>query len=397
VNEVALAFHDLSYVSEGNEVVVGRVDSGSYAVLPLDGAELLRRMSEGMSPELAAEWYQRTYDEPVDIDEFVATLDELGFLRSDTAPPAQARKLRYRGLATALFSPIAGLAYLALLIGWLVLCWSHRDIRPASSQIFFTSSLLVIQIVITFGQIPLLFLHEGAHILAGQRLGLSSRLNVSSRLTYVVFETQLNGLLSVARRRRYLPFLAGILTDLLVLGAFGVIAQLSRHTDGSLSLTGRLCLALAFTVVMRIAWQFQLYLRTDLYYVFATALNCFDLHDASKSLLKNRIWRTLGQPQRLVDEEQWTGHERRVANWYGPFLVLGVGSTIAIMVFGSAPIIGQYFGTIWRNLSAGEFDNRFFDSAFSLSFNLAQLIALFFLSRRKRRQAAVRAPRLLAS
>lgn len=393
----ALAFHSLSFVAEGDEVVVGRIDTGSFAVLPADGAELLRRMSDGMSAEAAAEWYEQTYLELVDIDEFIETLDELGFLRVEGAGPVAQRKLRLRGLARVLFSPVAGVSYVALLVVWLVTLAHHQDLRPASSQIFFGSSLLVIQLVITFGQIPLLFLHEGAHIMAGQRLGLASRLNVSNRLLYVVFETQLNGLRSVSPRRRYLPFLAGIITDFLVLAAFDLAAQLTRDPDGSLSPTGRVCMALAFTVVMRIAWQFQLYLRTDLYYVFATALNCFDLHDASKALLMNRIRRLLGRTDKLVDEQQWTEHDRRVGNWYGPFLVLGVVTSLSILVFGSAPIIGQYFSMIWRNLSDGDFDGAFWDSTLSLMINLAQLVTLIFLSRRKRRQDAARAPRLLVS
>ena len=111
----------------------------------------------------------------------------------------------------------------------------------------------------------LLFLHEGFYILAGRRLGLASRPGIGNRLTYIVFETELNGVHSVPRAQRYLPFLSGMLADGLALAALDLAAEASRHTDGSLPLAGRVCLGLAFTVVLRIAWQFQLFLRTDLY------------------------------------------------------------------------------------------------------------------------------------
>jgi hypothetical protein len=390
-----LALHDLSFVDEGDEVIVGRVDTGFFVALPPDGAELLRRLSEGMTPPEAAAWYERTYAEPVDVSDFVTAIGELGFLRSAASDQTPAARLRFAGLARIVFSRMTAVCYVVLIGVWLRLLVNHPDLRPSPRQLFFTSSLVMVQIVITVGQIPLLFLHEGAHVLAGQRIGLTSRLNVSNRLTYVVFETELNGLLSVSRRRRYLPFLSGLLVDFAVLAAFGLAANLTRDGTGGLTLPGALLLSLGFTVLMRIAWQFQLYLRTDLYYVFSTALRCLDLQAASKALLLNRLWRRINRPERLVDEDQWTEHDRRVGRWYGPFLVVGVVTTVLIMVFGSAPIIGQYFASIFRHLGSGRFDGGFWDSMFSLGFNIGQLVLLYWLAKRKRRQDAARAPRLL--
>ena len=126
---------------------------------------------------------------------------------------------------------------------------------------FFSNSLLLVQATLFLSQIPLLFLHEGFHVLAGQRLGLRSKLNVSNRYGYLVFETQSNGLLSVPRRKRYLPFLAGMLLDVVMVSLFALIAEATRHPDGWLSMLAKASLAIAFSVILRIAWQFQLYLQ----------------------------------------------------------------------------------------------------------------------------------------
>jgi hypothetical protein len=274
---------------------------------------------------------------------------------------------------------------LTVLVLWLLAAARHPDLLPAPSQFFFTDSLLLVQLVILAAQLPLLCLHEGYHVLAGRRLGLPSRLRLSNRLTYVVAETQMNGVLSVPRRSRYLPFLAGMLCDAVALGLLGLVADVMREADGSFSLTGRVCLALAFTVGTRLAWQFQLYLRTDLYYVFATALNCHDLHEASAALLRNRMWRALGRADRAVDERQWTEHDRRVGGWYGPFLALGIATFLATTAFVAVPIVRQYVHIVTTNLAAGRFDAHFWDAAVSLALNLVQGIALVLLSRNKRR------------
>jgi hypothetical protein len=389
-------FHRLSFVPEGEDVVVGRIDTGSYAVLPEDGAALLRRLTEGMPTEDAEAWYESSYGEPVDMDDFLETMADLGFIRSEGAAPAVPMAApRFQRLGRALFAPAAWIVYAIIFVSWLVLVSRHADLRPVASQIFFTKSLVLVQVTIVVGQIPLLFLHEGFHMLAGQRLGLASKLNISNRLTYVVFETQSNGLLSVPRRKRYLPFLAGMILDVQMICVLTLIAAGTRDAHGSLSFAGRLCLALSFTIVGRIGWQFLLYLRTDLYYVLATALNCHDLHEASKAIFFNRIRRWFGRTRRLVDESQWTDHDRRVGTWYGWLLMVGFMVAIGLTVFVSVPVVVIYVERFLRDVASTPAGARFWDALFSLALNAVQFGLPAYLARRKRRLDAGRKPRLL--
>jgi hypothetical protein len=386
MGDVAVAFHELSFVPEGDEVVVGRVDADSYAVLPADGAALLREMTRGVPPERAARWYESTFGEPVDIEEFLDTLRELGFVRATAAPePAGTGRLPLRRLGRAMFSPPAWILYAALFALAVLALARDPALAPRPGHIFFVDSLLVVQFGITFGQLPLIFVHEAFHTLAGRRLGLRSRLGVSNRYMYVVFETRMNGLLSVPRAKRYLPFLAGMACDVVVFAILELVADTTRLPDGQFSLIGRIALALAFTVVMRFAWQFQLYMRTDLYYVFATALNCHDLHDASTALLRNRLWRLLGRTSRLVDEQQWTEHDRRVGRWYGPFILLGVTIMLLIAVLGSLPVVVQYLRTAAVGIRQGPLHPAFWDGVLGLVFLAILFVLPAYLAWRKRR------------
>jgi hypothetical protein len=384
-----LAFHELSFVPDGDEVVVGRVDTGVYVVLDADGAELLHRLAGGMTPSDAAGWYEARFGEPVNIVGFVGTLRELEFVR-DTAPDrasgmVQVPKIRFQRLGRALFSWPAWLGYAGLVATWVVLLVRLPQLRPAPLQVFFTGSLLAVQLAIALGQAALVFLHEAFHALAGRRLGLPTRLGLSNRWIYLVAETELNALFSVPRRKRYLPFLAGMLCDLLIVSILTIAAELTRNGDGSLPLASRFLLALAFTVLMRLAWQFQLYLRTDLYYVFATALNCYDLHEAGKALLRNRLWRAVGRRNRLVDEEQWTERSRRAGTWYGPFLVLGVLVMLLVTLLAAVPVTLHYLATVLDRISSGRFDGAFWDALVSAALNIGQFVLVGWLSVRRRR------------
>ncbi|MFD0526180.1 hypothetical protein ACFQ1I_01250 [Kitasatospora arboriphila] len=385
MGESTIALYELSFVPEGDEVLVGRLDTGSYAVFPADGAELLQRLAEGMPLDRAAEWYEETFEEPVDVEDFLETIRELGFVRETGAEQTTpAAPVRFRRLARAAFSPAAWLCYLAVVALWLrpspctATCAPTRRRSSSSSRCWWSNWSS------PSGRCRCCSPTRASTSWSAARLGLPTKLRLSNRLTYIVAETETNGLLSVERRKRYLPFLAGMLCDVVVLAVLGLIAEAGRHADGTFSTAGRVCLALGFTVVMRFCWQFQLYLRTDLYYVFATALHCYDLHDAAKAVLKNRIRRLLGRPERQVDESQWTEQDRRVGAFYGPFIVLGFCVLVGITVFASIPVTLEYLRIAASALGSGRIDAHFWDSLLSLVLNAAQAAALIVLARRKR-------------
>ena len=79
------------------------------------------------------------------------------------------------------------------------------ELVPSYHDLFFTRYMTVLELVTFLGQFPLILLHELAHALAGRRLGLRTRLSIDRRMYYVVFVTELDGLVTVPRRKRNLP------------------------------------------------------------------------------------------------------------------------------------------------------------------------------------------------
>ena len=81
---------------------------------------------------------------------------------------------------------------------------------------------------------------------------------------------------------------------------------------------------MAFGVVLRLAWQFYFFLRTDLYFLAVTVLGCNDLQTVSRQLLLIGSTGCVGRRQKLVDEDTWTPRDRAVARWYCWLMVGGV-------------------------------------------------------------------------
>jgi hypothetical protein len=322
-----LRLHPLTYLEEGDEVTVGRADIDSYGLFPADGAALLRRLEAGDSPNTAARWYSEQYGEQVDVAEFLEVLEELELLVKDgEEAAAPAGPVRWQRLGRAVFSPVARVLYGALVAAALVAVARTPQLAPRYQHLFFThSSLVLLTLGIVLGQVPWILLHEAFHALAGRRLGLNSTLSIDRRFYYVVFVTALDGLVAVPRRKRYLPMLAGMLLDVLVICGLTLGAAGLHGATGAAGVVYRLMLSMAFAVVLRLAWQFYFFLRTDLYYLAITVLGCNDLQTTARQMLRNRLVRALRRPERAVDESTWRERDREVARWYSWLMLAGYG------------------------------------------------------------------------
>ncbi|WP_112263941.1 hypothetical protein [Lentzea terrae] len=380
---VQLAFHDLSYVDDGDEVVVGRRDIDSYGVFPPDGAALVRKLANGMEPAAAAAWYQDTYGTAVDMTDLIDTLRELRLLREHDEPDP--RPVRWQRLGRWLFSPAAWVVYACLVVVAIAVCVARPGLIPHRGNIFFTDYLVVIEVTLLLGQVPLTLLHEWFHVMAGRRLGLRSKVGLGWRMYFVVFETSLDGLVSVPRRSRYLPMLAGMLMDLLVMSALTVLAYLTWD-----SLLAKVCLAFAFTTFLRITWQFYFFLRTDVYYLVTTVLGCVDLQTTTREMLRNRVNAVLGRP--LTSEAHWHPRDRAVARWYLPLHVAGYAFMIALLVTVLLPMTWQFLGNAGHTLLSDDVPPaRVADAAIVLTTAVAQFALAGYLALRARRNRATSA------
>jgi hypothetical protein len=229
------------------------------------------------------------------------------------------------------------------------------------------------------------------HVLAGRRLGLRSRVRMSTRYYFVVFETVMDGLVAVPRRQRFLPMLAGLLADTLVVALATLAAWALRgpaaEMPAAATLSG-LSLAVAFTTLPRMAWQGYFFLRTDLYYLISTVLGCQDLHGAARQRIRNAANRRLGRAGRRQPDEAFSERDRRVARWYAPLVVLGYSLAGAMMVLVMLPIAWRFLGTALDRalLGGASSTGQLFDAAAILTLNAAQLLLAAVLAIRERRQ-----------
>lgn len=395
-----VALYPLTFVDEGDEVVVGRADIESYAVLSADGAAVLRRLSDGMTPAQVASWYEQTYDEALDIAGFLVQVEELGFLRTDAHADPQTDSqagsqtqsefgsppLRFQHAASLVYSRGGALvaAVLASAAVWSIV--TRPATRPTPTHVFFTSYLALIPLVMIAIEVPLMYLHEFSHVLAGRRVGINSRVGVGRRLYFIVFQTTLTGVYSVPRRQRYLIFLAGMITDLMVLCTLVLIG--AATLDGPARLVGRIAVAAAYFTAIRFVWQFLFFLETDMHHVLSTLLKITDLKGMTGSVLRARLRR------RPVDPS-YTPHERAVLRWFAPVTFVGVVVTVSGGLAIVIPLAIGYARRVAEGVGTGAASGQYWDTVVSLAMIVAQfglVGSLFVSSHAKARAEARRQP-----
>jgi hypothetical protein len=389
--QVTVRLHRLTMVAEDGGVMVGRPETGSYALFPSEGAELLRRLEAGAPIADGVRWYEHASGSALDVEDFLAAIEDLGFVRGENEDEAPAAPVRWRRLGIVVFSWPALAAYGAVIAAAIVAMIRDPSLRPSYRNLFFTDHPSLIPVVLTSVGISFVVVHEWCHMLAGRRLGLPSQLRIGRRFYYLIAETRLDALLSVPRRQRYLPFLAGMLSDTVILAGFTLLAVALRGT-GVVAWAPKLCLALAFTNVLRLIWQSLFYLQTDLYYVVATAARCTHLQAAARFHIA-ALGRALARRPARLPSPDWSDRDLAAGRWYAPLLLAGYVFSAASLIWAGIPTTVRLWSAAVHRLRPGSTPADIADAVILMAFMATELgLLLFVLVRdlRARRRTASR-------
>jgi hypothetical protein len=355
----------LSVVEEGDEVLVGDPDTGTFVTLPPVGGVVISALQRGATVEESAREAEEFAGEPVDVVAFTQILRELGFVADpDTADrdvartaPIQARRW-LRGvrpeLARPLFGHVAWVVYSACAVVNAGLLIAQPSLLPDSARDPFVvdsniglSALLLIPIVWAERA-----MHECWHWLAARAIGVKARFGIDHRMMMLVFETDLSQLWTVPRRQRFGPMLAGLAFDSVLLSlVLGGEACVAAHRWSPPEAVADIMALLAYTLIAGMLWQSMIFLRTDLYAVLINALGCRDLWRV-KSLMLRRAFHRLS-PEQALELSSASDADLRTGRWFRWVWVGGVAGVLAWFGWLIVPMLAAVLGWMYDGLGRG--------------------------------------------
>jgi putative peptide zinc metalloprotease protein len=333
----------------GDTVTVGDIERGVFLEIPAEGLDILDALSAGRTVGETVRLFEQKHGETPDIEDFLVALDDEGFLGGADAVPTGARTLQ-RSVSLERLSPelarrLVGVPVLVVLglavAAGVILAIDDPGILPNPTTAFsfpmYFAALTWSTVAITLVGVVL---HELAHVVGARAAGVPARIGISNQLYTLVAHTDMTAIWLAPRRQRYRAFVIGAVVD--AVGASFVIALIWAGRHGLVPLPRWLSLltsAVLMTYFIRIGWQFFFYLRTDVYYVIATAFRCSNLLGDTEDFLRNKLaW--LVRSKRRIDQSAIPTREMRVIRVYsvlwlvGRFLAIlsfiGIGATLLV-------------------------------------------------------------------
>jgi putative peptide zinc metalloprotease protein len=278
-------YAELSVVRDGDGYVLGSPYSDNFVAVPDLGGRVVQWLQAGHDPAKCAELAARYAGEPVDVEGFLAGLVSARMLPAEVgsdvgsdvavAEPRAGAAARIRGprMGRIVFGRTGLATQCVLSVAAVVVVVTTPYTRPTYSDAILTGVPLLSLIAVAVLGTASALVHECAHVLAAAAAGVPGSVSISRRLFTIVWQTDLTRLWSVPRRTRVVPLLAGILSDGATIGLL-LLAEVALDPP---SPALHLLRTIVFLKVAGIAFQLEVFMRTDVYALFAVATGCRNL------------------------------------------------------------------------------------------------------------------------
>ena len=360
-------FFDLHIGEEGEDYIVGRQDTGVYISLPEPGVEAIRLLQEGKSLKETEALLSEKYGEEITLGGLMEDLIEMGFVKSVDGilqeQVHEAKEYHFTWIKKShvswLFTKfIVTLQILFIISGFCVLFSTYGEYIPKYSDLFFHPWYTVVGSITFVGAWLLAFKHEFYHLLAAKHYGVEGQFSFSHRLYFVVAETDLTNVWSLSKRKRYVVYFAGLLTDFVFIALCFWIRFLADSGVLTLSEFGYdLVKGLILMQLTQILWQFLFFMRTDIYYVFVNMFQMTDLLADTQTYIKESLNKHFSLFSKQ-DLSRISERELKVIKYYSVFFVLGSCVTLAVFLFYLLPISAEFLIGSVRGVLHGTFAER---------------------------------------
>jgi putative peptide zinc metalloprotease protein len=351
----------LSVQKDEDSYLVGDAETGEFYQFPEVGVRILDLFRSGESAPAIRARLAAEGGETFDVDGFVEQLMAIGFVypighQPSRQPAAHIASRDSRRIfnvdarvARAVFAWPMLCCYFAIMAYGLGCAIVDPRLRINPNSFYADTNrtpLLLLILILSFVEVCL---HETGHMLAAARHGIRSRYGISNRLWMVVAESDLTGILALPKAQRYFPMLAGLLVDLLSAAMLTLMLQ-ALFRVGAGGFTIQLVQAVILQIFIGVTWQFNIFVKTDIYFVLCNYFSYPDLDRDARHYLRGLLYRAtrgrLGEP--LAGAQPRGLHGLRV---FAAIWLFGRIGSLVILFGVFLPTMAQYIQSALHLLS----------------------------------------------
>lgn len=359
---------------DGETVFLGDIDRQVFVAIPAEGLDILESLAAGKTVRQTVQAFEEKYNDTPDIENFLEALEQEGFVGAGSAveagevPDVRHARKRWRlewlspQTAQRLVSwPVLAVCGVLITVGMALVVHDPSVLPKGGNALLFPIHFAALTWATIFFVIVGVFLHELSHVVAARAAGVSAGIGIGNALYVVVAQTEMTAIWMAPKRQRYLAFAIGAIVDA-VSSSFLIAFLWSVHRGWISSPEWVLLLATAvlLTCLLRIFWQFCFFLRTDGYYIIATAFDCKNLMADTDNYLRN-LWARLRRSPRKFDQSGIPAREMQVVRWFSLLWFFGRLVALGFLVFVILPLLWGYTYQFILLLTGNETQFKSFD------------------------------------
>lgn len=351
----------LSVQEEGQDYIVGNKDVGDFYQFPKEGVAVIGFLQQGASVDEAKRRCAEQFPDPVDVDDFISVLLEIGFISpveqqhehlkrlADGSPERRLKFSLSRKMAGLFVSLPALCAYVAVVACAAFFLYQRPQLGINVDAFYLKQHLTITLVALLVLHGMTTALHELGHMIAAASRGVESYLGMGHRLWNIVAEADISGIFSLPKQQRYFPLFAGILVDIFSISVIVIVIHYLA-IGNTLPLAVQILQALILQILITISWQFNVFLRTDIYYAFCNYSGYPDLDSDARIYISSKIhslsFGMLGKPAGTAKF-----HSKPILRAFVVIWLLGRVASLAFLFGIIIPTLTRYAEDAYRSLA----------------------------------------------
>ncbi len=292
-----ITFHRIRYSNEPDQkrnFTFVRWDTDESISLNIEGLQILKQLNKGKTIHEVALVCQTSSADIIHLIKFlisvgyVKTIDTLSlpdnFERIRPWLTHSPRKWFRWIIAKPLLIGLVIYVILGILVGF-----SVEQHIPTYKDFFWTDDLFILTIMGIVVVSILMFLHEFAHLIITKAVGGEARIRLSSRFFNLTALTDHYHLSIVPKPWRYLPYIAGIFFDLIVIASIYWLITVSDIYMWKLGILRQFLWSVLLFEFIGIVAEFNVSIETDIYNLSVDFLDQDNLYNDTKKYLYLKI------------------------------------------------------------------------------------------------------------